>query len=423
MIKKIKYKLKSEGWLRFLKLCGLYSIINLLAFPIALIIIALSPWIHIRLIRLFSSRIGHYALNTEFLLCMLEEQKYKNKKYCKLFFYPVSTNTICNLQLHRMWKRVIPILPFAFLCHQIDRFVCYLGGKKYSDDPLRIFSVAEGYQDRWQFLDKTTQCHLSFTAAEKRQAETILRKLSIPAAAPYVCLLMREADYLNIHMPTMNWSYHDYRNVNIENYYEAAHYLAKQGYRVIRMGKHVKTKFDVPHKNIIDYANSPFRSDLMDIYLTAHCTFMMSTSTGLDAIAQMFRRPILVTDFPLCDLKTWLKWDLVIPKKILNVHNNQLITFKEMYLEHNICQTEIVNRFQKKQWVFIDNTEQELLHSVEEMVKRLNNEWRESAEDRLLQQQFWSHYPLVLPEGVSSHQDLKLRLGSAFLRSHYSLLV
>ena len=53
----------------------------------------------------------------------------------------------------------------------------------------------------------------------------------------YVCLAVRDENYLNKMEPRGDWSYHDYRNSNIINYLEAADELTKRGYYVLRMGK------------------------------------------------------------------------------------------------------------------------------------------------------------------------------------------
>ena len=48
------------------------------------------------------------------------------------------------------------------------------------------------------------------------------------------------------------------------------------------MGKVVKDKLESPNPMIIDYANSPYRSDIMDIYLLSKSFFTATTGTGID---------------------------------------------------------------------------------------------------------------------------------------------
>src|SRR3990167_10762311 len=94
--------LKKEGASNFFKeiisrlnkfaKCALLSTI---AIPIAIAFFIISPWIHIRLIRLYSNRIGHYALHTEQWLCLLDML---SEKKIKTLYFPISA-TPCNIQL------------------------------------------------------------------------------------------------------------------------------------------------------------------------------------------------------------------------------------------------------------------------------------------------------------------------------------
>ncbi len=216
--------------------------IMLFAFPIACILFLLSPLIEIHLIRLFSSRIGHYALNTELLLCFLDTARLEKKRQ-RIFFYTAAPDPICNMQLHHMWKRELFILPFPLLCHEVNRFLVKLKGKDYQNSILKKYELPWGAQDRYDFLRKNKKIHLTFTAAEETAGQNLLKQLGISVNQPFVCLLMRDAGYLKKHMPENDWSYHEYRNVNIENYYEAAEFLAEKGYYVVRMGKYTEKNF------------------------------------------------------------------------------------------------------------------------------------------------------------------------------------
>ena len=57
------------------------------------------------------------------------------------------------------------------------------------------------------------------------------------------------------------WNYHNFRNSNIDNYYEAIIKLLDKGYWVIRMGKAVEKKMNINHSKFLDYANSEYQED------------------------------------------------------------------------------------------------------------------------------------------------------------------
>ena len=89
----------------------------------------------------------------------------------------------------------------------------------------------------------------------------------------------------------------NYLSNDIDNYKESAMYLAQKGYWVFRMGKGAKKRFDIDHPKIFDYAFSDYRSDFLDVWLMANCNFCISTGTGIDAVATIFRRPILMINY------------------------------------------------------------------------------------------------------------------------------
>ena len=58
--------------------------------------------------------------------------------------------------------------------------------------------------------------------------------------------------------------------------------MEKKGYYIFRIGKYSNIKLKAKGNKIIDYVNSKYRSDFMDIYLIKNCKFMISTNTGID---------------------------------------------------------------------------------------------------------------------------------------------
>src|SRR3990167_8830033 len=112
----------------------------LVSLPFSLIIIFLFPILKIKLIRLCSDRIGHYALNTELLLCYLDEIKSSQKKV-KYIYYCIDS-PVCNDQLHLMWKRIIPILPFSKVAEQINTTLISILGNRYKDFSLQVFETS-----------------------------------------------------------------------------------------------------------------------------------------------------------------------------------------------------------------------------------------------------------------------------------------
>ncbi len=422
--------IKENGFFCFLKRLLIRVISRVIAVPIACGVVLVYPLVQIRLIKLFSSRIGHYSFNTEAILCALD-MELENHVRRKTLFYVLPGEPLCNTQLHYMWKRTIPILPLSHVAAEVDKLLIHHGGKKYRNDSLKnIFEPSGDGRDKWDLLGRVKECHLSFTPQEEDDGRVLLKEMGIPEGAPFICLLVRDSAYLNTYMPSTDWSYHDSRDADINSYQLAASYLAEKGYYVVRMGKVVKDQFFTNNPKIIDYANSKLRTDFMDIYLSANCFFYLTTCSGLDSVARVFRKPLLVTNLVLQDFDIWHPWKIFILKKIEDVKNNRILTFEEMrklYFEMR-RKKEIPQLMKNRGLRYIDNTPEEIKDAVEEMLESLLGTWISTGEDEKLQKKFWEIFPKYLTGDNNSQfnipvcEDIKMRAGTIFLKKNLSLL-
>ena len=430
MIKKIYHVIQRDGLFGFIKSAFVSVASRSIALPMAVVIILISPFVRIRFIKLFSSRIGHYSFNTEAILCSLD-MNLEGDQRRKIIFYTLPGDPICNSQLHLMWKRTIPIFPLSYVAAEADKLLIRYGGKKYREYPAKVtFEPSGDGRDKWNLLEKIKKCHLSFTPQEEARGLSLLKEMGVPLGAPFICLLVRDSAYLTTYMPSIDWSYHDNRDADINSYQLAAQHLADRGYYVIRMGKVVKQPFLTDHPKVIDYANSQFRSDFMDIYLSAKCFFYLTTCSGLDSVACVFRKPLLVTNLVLQDFDIWHHWELFIPKKIMNLKTNKTLTFKEMkklYVELK-HKRKIPQLMREEGLRYIDNTPQEISDAVDEMLGLLSGKWKYSEGDNRLQGHFWEDFPRYLisdhvsPFNLPICDDVKMRVGTDFLKNNLSLL-
>ncbi|EKD73050.1 MAG: hypothetical protein ACD_45C00473G0004 [uncultured bacterium] len=399
----------------------------ILTAPIAYILIAIRPIVKIYLVMLQTSRIGHFSASAELMLIRNNNIPQKKREFVLFFEEPI----ISNKQLSRMYRRVLPILPFPNLCYEIDKTLKFLMGEKYTKYPAKIYST--GFfgvgKDIGGLLEIRDVPYIYFTRKEINQAEVLLERLGIPRGKKFVCLLVRDSNYLKmaVGQGIDFWSYHNIRDSDINNYKKAALYLAEKGYYVIRMGKFVKEPLIIDHPRIIDYANHPLHCDLLDIYLAAYCHFIISTSTGLDCISQLFRRPLLFTDvFPLMDqLQFWYPCVLFIPKKLYDIKINKILSFRELKDRYNeVSMLEIQDRFKKDNIEVILNTEDEIFEAVCEMESRVNHTWVETDEDKSLQKKFLASYPdLMIKEEYKFPVDsIKIKMGATFIRKNLTLL-
>ena len=101
---------------------------------------------------------------------------------------------------------------------------------------------------------------------EIKSGESILKKFGIPSNAKIICLTCRDNLYLKKKFPSKNFSYHNYRDSNINNYIPAIKALIKKGFYVVRMGQIAKKKLNIKSKKFIDYSFHSLKDDFMDFF-------------------------------------------------------------------------------------------------------------------------------------------------------------
>jgi len=302
----------------------------IMALPLALIVFSLRPFVIVRFGKLRSERIGHYAYEPEKYVCDKENGLFGNK--CFDVFY--NGESICNEQLAKMWQRVLFVIDFPGL----DKIVKYLflffkmasiPFDEHKIDFEKIITIRVNSKIGCHIL--SSRPHLYFSKKEEKEGAGKLASLGIPEGAQFVCVYGRDSDYLKEKYPGVDWSYHDVRNSDIQNYIPAIEELISRGYYVIRMGSVVKEAIKLNHRKLIDYASCGENSDFLDIYLSAKCKFWMGASGGLNSVPVVFRRPTGFVDwFELKNIYLIDQWGIILLKKIWLIEEERFLSFREI---------------------------------------------------------------------------------------------
>ena len=379
----------------------------LFAIPAVIVIRAIRPFYHIRFGTVISDRIGHFAGDMTILLSerVLTEQHFED---CFWFNTPT-----CNDQLERMVRRVFLVRWWVKYLYYANKIIP--GGSSYEViNPLGCLDT-HGFLERAKNINAS---YLPFSSEEEKEAEDFLSGLGWKQGERFVCLLVRDSAYLTTVL-SADFSYHNYRNSDIDSYHAAAMELAEQGYWVFRMGKHMHRPFRCSHPHVIDYAFHDKRSDLLDIWLMANCYFCVATGTGLDQIPMSYRRPFVYLNFlPLSHFTTWC-YCLCTPKHLIWRETGQHLSL-EQHLEHNYLHS---SSYEKAEIDIVDLSPDEIKEAVLEMEKRLAGEWIENFDDAELQMQFWKIFKAG-PEFSELHGFIHpdARMGATFLRNYPGFL-
>jgi putative glycosyltransferase (TIGR04372 family) len=240
-----------------------------------------------------------------------------------------------------------------------------------------------------------------------------------------VCILARDSGYLNHTFPNLTWDFNAYRNSNIETYKAAAEYLASKNIITFRMGNNVDRPFPAGNtKLVIDYANSAWRTDKIDIFLAMKCFFFISSGSGLDAIQIATRRPLLGVNIaqPLHIIKSKRNY-LFILKYFFHETSNIFLSPCNYYNIGNSLGFTVDNPLHLRSLdierlgiKIIDNTSSEIKDATVEMYDMLTNKDAHKSELSERQMEFWEKFPNI--SGVDNFGPPLSRVGEKFLEQN-----
>ena len=402
-----------------------------IAFIPVMLVRLLKKIVIVRFGELESGAIGHFSWSTEVYL--IEQKRginYNKKKTIDFWYFNAK---ICNYFLKEKWKPFFNIIPKYIIkpIHTINQIIP--GGDDHIV-PYRQYQYKYGFFNlcknnlKYQGYDiynvtQNTKPIINFSIKEKKIGATALKKIGIAQDQNIVCFVNRDASYNKID------TNEECRNSSIESLIPGIHDLTKSDYKCIRMGRTASEIIKIKNTNIFDYANSNLGSDLLDFYLISKCKFFISTGTGLDAVACMFRKPVLIVNYPTFGLVTITSnIKLFIPKLFWSISKKRFLTFKEIFrMGAHLIRNDV--DFKIKNIKIIDNDIEDVKQAILEMKKRMDGTWIESIEDIKLQKLFkslWPDDPVTFGK-IDPNFKIKLNkkiplIGTHFLKKNKSLL-
>ncbi len=398
---------------------------------IIIIIIFIYPIIHLRFSLQPSERIGEIATQMEVYLS--EKKFFKNNKFFDIF---ILTDVISNKTYLELLKQKIFFIP-NFITFPIYKVLNLLS---YKFSFFKRFILHTKYQDK-HFTIFRTKPNLIPNESFINKGDSFLNDLGIPIDAKIVCLIVRDQEYLKKKFPNKDYSYHNHRNCNIQNFEEAIKIAIDNDYYVFRMGEVVENKLNIYNKKFIDYS-SCYRTDFLDIYLAYKCSFVVTTSTGWDNIpAFTFRKPVVFTNCaPIGDLLTYSPNFLFSFKLCFDTKKNRILNLEEIS-KTGLSYCFNANQYKESYIELLENKPEEIKELVLEMINKLNNNIEYSDEDEKIQNKFWEKYvsffdlknikkysnnnmnPFICTSQRLYNRKIISRIGNKFLNKYKDLLI
>ncbi len=328
--------------------------------------------IKIRVGVLRADKFGHLSLETELYFC--EKIKKDNKYNFDIFF---NDGYISNKYLFNLIKLKINYLPNLFL-RELYVLCTFYNNKKF------IANRRFGAEDYENLLDQTPQ-QINISKDIIDESFQVLEKVGFKKKQKIVCIHIRDDLYSGDN------SFNRHRNISsMNNYNKTILYLIKKKYFVVRVGKLHKKKFNIKSENFLDYPFFKFNSEQLDMFLAAKCDFCISTGSGFDALARMFRKPVLYTNFSSYGDTAFGKKHMIIYKKFMNKKKKKL-SITDLHYE-NFFQIDNSSEILDKKLFFIENSDIEILNATKDFINYKKNKKKFNKKYELFDKKFKSFY-------------------------------
>lgn len=329
-----------------------------------------------------TNRIGHLACEPDSWLRQRGQNNNIDSKKLSLF---ICNGEICNLAFFEVLKRYITIVESDFF-HRLHRTRPeLLSDEFYRKMPYDLMSVYYArrneqkiqkgisgvmYKNMSDIYAKSSQV-VELTHDEKVNATKHLNQLGLDSMTKLVCLHVRDSEYLT-QKSKKNFSYHDYRDADINNYLPAINYLIGQGYTVIRIGTVSNQHLDIESPGYIDLPRITSVKELtypVDVFLLSQCCFFIGTTSGPSSLAAVFDTPTLsINSAPICHHYGAKSRSIFKHIKRKGETLNFIRIAQGMTLS-DMSETKIIDCFDFKEisdneLVYVENTPEDILEAV-----------------------------------------------------------
>ena len=263
-----------------------------MSFLLLLILLMFRPLIRVRLILIGFHKYGHLALEPDLMLMQLNDLKAKESKKFPVSFsiWSLGPRSLrANSVLADLWKQRLFVAP-SWLINGLVSVGNQFKFLSLETPRASIFAPA--------YHHTSSVGPLQLSAKQNQEGRNSLIEMGIDPNRPYICLVVRDGGHYSDSSEPENPAY-QFRNYDIDDFSELALSLIQRGYQVVRLGAGREKPFSIKYDGLIDYATSRFRSELLDVFLAANCSFAVSTQTGPDAVCLLFRRPVCYLEIPV----------------------------------------------------------------------------------------------------------------------------
>ncbi len=371
----------------------------------------------IKIYLIYTFKIGHLALNNDLFFRRLRAGYFGQNKFILVGPKKNSHSLIANNTLYRLIRReAIKNSKIIFIESSFIYVLLNKLQQSLRDYGVDISLPMDSNESEFSLYEKI----FDFTESEKGRGWLEVEKLGIPHNKRIVCMFARDSSFYVSKDNSVDWTYHDYRNAEIDTYIPAIDHLISLGYFVIRIGSLSSKPVNYSNKFFLDYSFSKLRSDFLDIFLIRISEFIVGTTSGITDVATIFNIPFLGVNYaPFIECPLGKK-DRFIQKKLKN-RLGEVVNFKDIFKLGIDDAYNGVSYLERTGLAYIDNTEEEVLDAVIEMESIVNGSYIENDEDKILTDEYFSKY--WTEHNYLKRGELKIPLCNFWLKKFKGLYI
>lgn len=192
----------------------------------------------------------------------------------------------------------------------------------------------------------------------EQDAQHLAGALGIRHDTPMVTLHVRESGYKYADTPGDRA-----RNAAIETYVPAIDSLVRRGFTVVRVGDKSMTPISRP--GVVDLANSPTRTDWLEIWCLLRSKFLIAADSGLYWVAWLTNTPCLGVNITNpTSLYPLRRTDMYILKHVVDRASAEVLPLERLLSLDYLLNVRNTERFE-----YIDNSAEEIEWAVSEMIE------------------------------------------------------
>lgn len=377
---------------------SLRSLRNLAAFVLSVPLLGFNLFVRVRLVRIYSSRIGHLCYNLDNYHHIIHH----DLKPRRTWTIVIPDDRIANRDV---WRRIQRALPGT-----------YLAG--------RAGSVARrliGARSLTRFVVPWTDLHPSFSRIGLSDPWVVVGAVELRstlsaagvAGSPYVLLHNRDNAYLSAMGEDGN--HHEARDFDFDDYLLAIDSVVQVGVDAVRIGTIQAHGF--AGERLLDLSGTA-RKEEWDLPLVAGAQFFVTGNTGLAQLSTLLRRPHLYINYLPLRLDHMMSFSadsVLLPKRLRARQSGRFLTLGDTL---SICSRWSIHYegeyFADAGLEIVNNSPELIAEAVKEMLLRTQGLWLDQPEDLALH----SRAVTVCGESEDSRylfEDLRIRFSSSYL--------